>query len=64
MMSEGAKAKGQVESHSAEPTKKEPVIGKPTLEFIDNPLPLPKKHQPRVMDYDYEVADDDDFDIK
>lgn len=43
--------------------------------FIENPLPLPKKHVAREMDYQYEVADkdmkydvfvsdNDDFDIK
>lgn len=43
-------------------------------QFIENPLPLPKKHEKRIMDYDIEltgemddydvaVADDDDFDI-
>lgn len=43
--------------------------------FIENPLPLPKKHVKREMDYDYhvsqedmhydiEVAEDDDFDIR
>lgn len=42
--------------------------------FIENPLPLPKKHEKREMDYQYEVAEDkmnydreikenDDFDI-
>ncbi len=34
------------------------------IQFIENPLPLPKKHTRKVMDYDYEVADDDDFDIQ
>ncbi len=33
------------------------------IEFIENPLPLPKKHVKKVMDYDIEVSDDDDFDI-
>ena len=43
------------------------------IQFIENPLPLPKKHMPKVLDYklnsgdgdfdyDYPVADDDDFD--
>lgn len=27
--------------------------------FIENPLPLPKKHVKRTMDYDYEVAEED-----
>jgi hypothetical protein len=33
------------------------------IKLLDNPLPLPKKKQHRVMDYDYEVPEDDDFDI-
>lgn len=44
------------------------------IKYIENPLPLPKKHEKRVMDYglkvekdkddfDVDVADDDDFDI-
>ena len=33
------------------------------VQFIENPLPLPKKREHKVLDYDYEVADDDDFDI-
>ena len=47
--------------------------GKRKVEFIENPLPLPKKHKKRVMDYkldsernlngyDIYVPDDDDFD--
>lgn len=43
--------------------------------FLENPLPLPKKHEKRTMDYQYEVAEEqmkfdfevnenDDFDIK
>lgn len=43
------------------------------VQFIKNPLPLPKKHVPKVMDYDltenikedydYEVSEEDDYDI-
>ena len=44
------------------------------IKYIENPLPLPKKHEPKTLDYrindfaqdfdfDIEVADDDDFDI-
>ncbi len=44
------------------------------VQFLENPLPLPKKHVKRVMDYslpsgaqdddfDYPVAEDDDFDV-
>ena len=41
------------------------------MQLIENPLPVPKKHVPKVLDYklnddvsdfDYPVADDDDFD--
>ena len=35
----------------------------PVINYIENPLPLPKKKAHKVLDYDYEVADDDDFDI-
>lgn len=45
----------------------------PAVQYIENPLPLPKKHVPKVLDYklnsddrdfdyDYPVAEDDDFD--
>ena len=44
------------------------------VQYIDNPLPLPKKHRKRVLDYhledtgdgeefDYFVDENDDFDI-
>lgn len=47
---------------------------KPRVQFLENPLPLPKKHVKRVLDYslppaaqdddfDFPVAEDDDFDI-
>ncbi len=28
-----------------------------------NPLPLPKKKEHKALDFDYEVSDDDDYDI-
>lgn len=34
------------------------------VKLLENPLPLPKKAVFDPMDYDYEVADDDDYDIK
>ncbi len=38
----------------------EPAVSKEeTPRFIENPLPLPKKHVKRQMDYDYEVAEED-----
>ena len=33
-------------------------------EPLHNPLPEPKKHVATVMDYDYEVSDDDDYDYE
>lgn len=37
----------------------------PQVQFIENPLPLPKKHVKKVMDFDYEVKDGmEDFDIE
>lgn len=35
---------------------------KPRL--LENPLPVPQKHVTSVLDYDYEVSDDDDYDLK
>lgn len=58
-------------------SEKEETEQKQEIEYIENPLPLPKKHVKRVMDYaldsepnseknldgyDYFVSDDDDFD--
>ena len=50
------------------------TAGKRSVRYIENPLPLPKKHEKRVMDFpsrpdagkddfDYPVSDEDDFDI-
>ncbi len=38
------------------------VEGENTV-YIENPLPLPKKHISKTMDYDIEVSDEDNFDI-
>ncbi len=57
----------------AEETKEEETTSAP-VQFIENPLPLPKKHVRKEMDYQYEVPQDkmnydvavddtDDFDI-
>ena len=58
----------ETESKNMENAEKKPV------QFIENPLPLPKKHVKKTMDYsfepeahlmkyDIEVSDDDDFDL-
>lgn len=70
---------GEDESVSEKGSSVEPessLQGKPSEKprFLENPLPLPKKHEKRTMDYQYEVAedklkfdieieDDDDFDV-
>ena len=36
---------------------------KKEIKYLENPLPLPKKHEKKVLGYDYPVAEDDDFDI-
>lgn len=59
---------------SATEQQTEPKERPAPTRFIENPLPLPKKHEKREVDYkikggkteddyDYFVADDDDFDI-
>lgn len=36
----------------------------PKVQFIENPLPLPKKHVKKVMDFDWNIDEEsDDFDI-
>ena len=62
-------------SDIAEPVKETPVETPPVIQYIENPLPLPKKHEKKTldyafqpdfedMDYDVEVSDKDDYDIK
>lgn len=36
---------------------------KKSVVFLESPLPGPKKHIKKIMDYDIQVSDDDDFDI-
>lgn len=64
-----------VQTMEAEEIMTEPVMEmKSTVQLIENPLPLPKKHVKKVldyaiepeadrMDYDIEVADTDNYDI-
>ena len=37
--------------------------GEKKVRYLDNPLPLPKKHVKRVLDYSIDVSNDDDFDF-
>lgn len=77
--------KRRKEKTQKEETQKENKVAKPDAEndkpkikMLENPLPGPKKHVPKtldytiqekdikntLMDYDIEVSDDDDFDLK
>lgn len=62
------------EEEAAMPVQEETSKPAPVPRFLENPLPLPKKHEKRVMDYEYEVPEekmkfdiectqDDDFDL-
>ncbi len=70
----------EIEKSKAVEMKKEAVLKREeptpqhTCNYIENPLPLPKKHEKRILDYDVmeekmeddfdlEIAEDDDFDI-
>jgi len=65
---------GTVPAPSAESARAPVEVPVRKPRFLENPLPLPKKHEKRTMDYQYEVAEeqmkfdfevdeDDDFDI-
>lgn len=45
------------------PDKKEDNV-RPVVHYIENPLPVPKKHVAKSLDYDIEISEDDDFDIE
>lgn len=63
----------QREKALKEELKREKMETEHKVRFLENPLPVPRKHVNRVMDYplrsvpdddfDYPVSDDDDFDI-
>ena len=44
---------------------KEAVQERNKTDFIPNPLPVPKKHEPKTMDYDHEIPENKmHFDIE
>lgn len=64
----------EVMDEETEPQQESPGKPIPKKRYLDNPLPLPKKHVRRQMDYQYaveekdmkydvEISEDDDFDI-
>lgn len=57
-------AEWEAVDESQEASVEEPVIV-PQIKLIENPLPLPKKHVKKVLDYDRELEEGkDDFDIE
>ena len=70
-----ALAAGDCKEEQEMPAQEEPMAqGEKQIQYIENPLPLPKKHVKRVLDYpcrpaaeeddfDYPVSEEDDFDI-
>lgn len=72
-MTEGENAKAETKAEEKGAEAEEQLGKERKVEFLENPLPLPKKHEKRVMDYrldsdkdlggyDVYVADDDDYD--
>ena len=72
--SDAEPAKGVETQMTAEhETTPAPRMQSETIHFLDNPLPVPKKHIPKTLDYrlqgeeddqfDLEVTEEDDFDI-
>ena len=66
--------KAQDETGQAPDGSQEQIAPPREIHFLENPLPLPKQHEKKVMtyaleeedaedDYDVEVSDDDDFDL-
>lgn len=65
-MAEESEAEVAEESEAiAEQTaESEQTAETPAIEFIPNPLPLPKKHEKKVLDYALEAKEEDDFDFR
>lgn len=54
----------EARAEKAEPTTREADNGETEeIVYIENPLPLPKKHVKRVLDYGMHIPESDDFDI-
>lgn len=64
MAQEKAAEKEETTAQGPAADEKEGEREKKEIRYLENPLPLPKKHERKVLDYDYPVADDDDFDIQ
>ena len=63
-LKEGKLEEEKTEKYTNEDHKQEENKPKGAVRLLDNPLPLPKKLVFDPMDYDYEVPDDDDYDLK
>jgi len=70
-----AEVKAKPQTESQEEPQVQSLKPAPDIQYIENPLPLPKKHVAKTMDYrlkvdeskpldyDYQIEDDDDYDI-
>lgn len=62
--SEAPAAHAQEVAPTEQPQPEQPAKPEPAqVTFLESPLPLPKKHVRKTLDYDIEVAEDDDYDI-
>lgn len=73
---QSAEEKGVEKREPEEFVRRNPPLSRPAPgEYLENPLPVPKRHKKREMDYGFEpqqdqmyyeipVADNDDFDLK
>lgn len=61
------KKKNECKDKEPKEAEKKEVESSAKPRFLENPLPLPKKHEKKEMDYQYEVSDDKmkfDIDVK
>ncbi|MBP3603748.1 MAG: hypothetical protein J6J79_06340 [Lachnospiraceae bacterium] len=58
----GKKKKTETGSEVTETTESV-TVDNSGVKYIENPLPLPKKHVNKTMDFDIEISENDDFDV-
>ncbi len=46
-----------------EPETKPGAEEKPKVVYLENPLPLPKQHVSKTLEYDWNVGESEDFDV-
>ncbi len=50
-------------TENEEEAETEALLPKKEIHYLENPLPGPKKHVPKSLEFDLEVPEDDDFDL-